>query len=370
MQLAFVLFNWFPFGGLQRDLIKVIDACRGKASISVFCAQWTGPRPDGIRINEVPVGNIGSTGGRQAFVDHIQAHVTGRFDRVVGFNRMPGLDCYFAADTCFAWKARHERGWWDRLAPRTRQYLKFEEAVFARGGRTTIFLLSPQQRLQYREIYQTEEARLVDLPPGIDRRHMAPGNALQMRAEFRQEFRLADNDLLVLQVGSGFRTKGLDRSLQAIASLPETLRKRTRFIMLGQDREGEWLKLAGKLGLQDVFAILPSRNDIVRFMQGADLLIHPSRQESAGMVILEAVVAGLPVLTTANCGYAFHVAESGAGIVCADPFSQHQLNQHLGEMLASDKGAWRAAGIRYGRSHDLYSMPQVMAARILGNESG
>jgi UDP-glucose:(heptosyl)LPS alpha-1,3-glucosyltransferase len=370
MHLAFVLFNWFPFGGLQRDLIKVIDACRGRAAISVYCSQWSGPRPEGIAVIEVPVGKITGTSGRQAFVDYVQKHVVGRHDRVIGFNRMPGLDFYFAADTCFAWKARHERGWWYRMTPRARQYMKFEEAVFAQGGRTRIFLLSPQQRLQYREIYQTEDDRLTDLPPGIDRKHMAQENAAETRAEFRQAFGLSDHDLLLLQVGSGFRTKGLDRSLQAIAALPDAIRNRLKFIMLGQDGQDEWLKMAGRLGLQNVVRILPSRNDIVRFMQGADLLIHPSRQESAGMVILEAVVAGLPVLTTGNCGYACHVADSGAGRVCAEPFIQQQLNGCLAEMLACDKSAWKAAGIKYGRTHDLYSMPEVMAAHILGDSSG
>ena len=52
---------------------------------------------------------------------------------------------------------------------------------------------------------------------------------------FRREFELADTDLLLLQVGSGFKTKGLDRSLKALAGLPEALRQRTRLIAIGQD---------------------------------------------------------------------------------------------------------------------------------------
>jgi UDP-glucose:(heptosyl)LPS alpha-1,3-glucosyltransferase len=370
MRLAFVLFNWFPFGGLQRDLIKVIDACRDRADISVFCMEWAGERPAGINVREVPVDKPSTTRGRQAFAEYIQANVAGQFDCVVGFNRMPGLDCYFAADTCFAWKAFHERGWWYRQTPRAKQYLKFEEAVFAPGGKTRIFLLSPLQRQQYQQMYRTEAARLTDLPPGISRVHMAPDNAAAIRAAFRAEFNLRETDLLLLQIGSSFNTKGLDRSLQAVASLPDNIRKRLVFFMLGQDRQEEWLKMAASLGLQAQLRILPSRDDITRFMQGADLLIHPSRQESAGMVILEAVVAGLPVLTTANCGYACHVTDSGAGLVCSEPFSQQQLNGYLLGMLESDRSGWKAAGINYGRSHDLYSMPRILAEAILEQRDG
>jgi hypothetical protein len=44
------------------------------------------------------------------------------------------------------------------------------------------------------------------------------------------------------------------------------------------------------------------------FLLGADLLIHPAYNENTGTVLLEAVVAGLPVLTTAVCGYAHYIA--------------------------------------------------------------
>ncbi len=82
------------------------------------------------------------------------------------------------------------------------------------------------------------------------------------------------------------------------------------------------------------------------------------------MVILEAVVAGLPVLTTANCGYAQHVIDAGAGLVCAEPFVQENLNGKLIEMLGADRSAWRQQGILYGQTRNLYDMPQV-AANIL-----
>jgi UDP-glucose:(heptosyl)LPS alpha-1,3-glucosyltransferase len=89
-------------------------------------------------------------------------------------------------------------------------------------------------------------------------------------------------------------------------------------------------------------------------------------------VLLEAVVAGLPVLTTASCGYAFHVENAGAGLVCPEPFAQAQLNARLRAMLEGgregNRAAWRERGIAYGRTHDLYSMPRQVAALLLGED--
>jgi UDP-glucose:(heptosyl)LPS alpha-1,3-glucosyltransferase len=367
MRLAFVLNNWFPYGGLQRDLVKIVNACRDRADITIYCMSWEGEALAGIRTEIVPVRSLSRTAQRQQFANYILANVSGKFDKVVGFNRMPGLDYYFAADTCFAEKSYNERGWWYRQAPRSRQYLEFEAAVFGPQSRTQIMLLSLSQREEYTRHYQTDPARMHDLPPGIGREHMATAEAPQIRAEFRKEFGIADDQLLVLQVGSSFTTKGVSRALRAIAALPTPLKERTQYFLVGHDNPSPWLREAEALGVGNL-QVFAGRNDIPRWMQGADILLHPSVHESAGMVLLEALVAGLPVLTTANCGYSFYVEQAEAGIVCPEPFEQSWLNAALVNMLESDRSAWKLHGINYGREHNLYSMPEAAASMILGED--
>ncbi|XNM52069.1 glycosyltransferase [Escherichia coli] len=57
-------------------------------------------------------------------------------------------------------------------------------------------------------------------------------------------------------------------------------------------------------------------------MAAADLLLHPAYQEAAGIVLLEAITAGLPVLTTAVCGYAHYIVDANCGEAIAEPFRQ------------------------------------------------
>lgn len=367
MRLAFVLFTWFPHGGLQQDLVKVVNACRerGVSDISIFCVAWEGEQLTGVNTVVVPVSGWSAAAKRAAFARYVEGHVAGKFDKVVGFNRLPGLDYYYAADLCFAAKARGQRGVWYRLLPRTRQYLAFEEAVFGAQARTTALLLSPLQRAQYKQYYATPDARLIDLPPGIRREHRAGPDADELRRSFRAEYDIADDELVVLQVGSSFRTKGVARSLIALATLPPELKQRVRYFLVGRDKPEPWLKRAEAVGLGGRVQIVGALGGVPRFMQGADVLLHPSLAESAGMVLLEAVVAGLPVLTTASCGYAFHVEQAQAGLVCPEPFSQDVLNMALVSMLLADRSAWRANGIRYGQQRDLYDMPQRVAELLV-----
>jgi UDP-glucose:(heptosyl)LPS alpha-1,3-glucosyltransferase len=194
---------------------------------------------------------------------------------------------------------------------------------------------------------------------------MAPPEAQQIRAEFRCEHRISDRDRLVLMVGSGFRTKGLDRAILALASLPDELARRTQLMVVGDDKKEAFRKQARKLGIEDRVLFMGGQPDVRRFMLGADLLIHPAYSENTGTVLLEAIIAGLPVLATDVCGYAFHIERAQAGRVLASPFDQETLNRMLAEMLdAPERSQWSENGIQYGQTQDLYSMPEVVADYI------
>ncbi len=116
--------------------------------------------------------------------------------------------------------------------------------------------------------------------------------------------------------------------------------------------------MAKRLVLNDRVTIFMGRDYIPRFLLGADLLILPAYVENTGTVLLEAIVAGLPVLATDVCGYAHYVAEAGAGKLIPSPFVQAEYNRTLSEMLTSpERETWRSNGLKYAAVADIYSMP-------------
>jgi len=368
MKVALVLFDWFAHGGLQRDCRRIGESLHDKgAQVDVICMNCEGDMPAGMLLVQAKNASGNSVSARKQFLMFLERHLAQHdYDAVIGFNRLPYLDYYFAADTCFAWKATRERNFFYRWTPRSQQYLAFEKAVFGQDSNTDLFMLSPMQKNEYLACYPQSQSRMVDLPPGIARDRMAPDNAGQVRHEFRGEFAIGADELILLQVGTGYPVKGVDRSIRALASLPESIRHRTRLLLLGNDRQGRYAGLASRLGVADRITILSGRDDLPRFYQGADICLQPSQKESAGMVILEAIVAGLPVLATATCGYAFHVEQADAGVVLPAPFSQQSMNAALLEMLqGAERPRWRANGIAYGRAGNFYDMPALVAQMIV-----
>lgn len=369
MQLAFVLYKYFPFGGLQRDFMRIALECQQRGhSIRVYTLSWQGEIPDGFDVRIAPVKALFNHHKYARFQAWWQADVAAEpVDRVVGFNKMPGLDVYYAADACYEEKAREQRSALTRLGGRYRHFYAYEKAVFAPESSTQILMISALQQPLFEKHYGTQPERFHLLPPGIGRDRKAPANAAEIRAGFRQEFGLADDDLLVLQIGSGFKTKGLDRSLKALASLKDSLRKRVRMLVIGQDDPKPFLVQIKTLGLSKQVEILKGRDDIPRFLLGADVLIHPAYNENTGTVLLEALVAGLPVLVTDVCGYAHYIGDAEAGVVLESPFDQQALNRALTGMLQSpqQRKVWAENGLKYAEDADLYSMPERAADIIL-----
>ena len=386
--LAFCLFEYFPFGGLQRNFIRIATLCAEHGfAIRVYVLSWEGAVPPEFDVVIVP--SVGTA-------DHVSLRNYQRWVRndlarspvkcVVGFNKMPGLDVYFAADSCYEHKARSLHSWFYRATPRYRHFVRNERAVFAAPSSTEILLLTKTQQEQFLRYYKTDAVRLKLLPPGVPRdrynRSMDVAEREQQRIKERRwiddEFSIDPQHLLLIAIGSGFATKGLDRSLQAIAGLSDAMRSNVSLLVIGQDDPSQFRKLAGKLGVAGAVQFLGGREDVPRFLRGADLLLHPAYMETGGIVLLEALVNGLPVLATEICGYADYIERAAAGILLkCEPFRQTELDAAL-QLALGDRGLrarWREQAMRFagnlagthadGSGADFFDLPQRAAGYIV-----
>ena len=366
MNITLVLLRYFPYGGLQRDMLQTAERCREAGHrVRILTGHWQGPRPEGIEVERLPVRGRTNHGRARCFARRLQARLTtAPPDRVLGFDKLPGLDLYFAADPCFVDRAHRRRGALYRLTPRYRTFAALERAVFAPEQRTRILLLDPRQRAVYRAWYGTGEDRFVQLPPGVAPDRRAGPDAGLLRSRGRAEFGLADDQSLVLLLGSDFRRKGLDRAIRALANLPEALRRRTRLLAVGQDDPRAMRSLARRLGVADLLWVRSGRDDVPVLLQAADLLIHPAREENTGTVLAEALAAGLAVLCSDVCGHAQHVCAAGAGSVLPGPFRQQELDAVLAGLLGADRDRLRNLALDYAARTDLHSMHQRILEAI------
>ncbi|MDM9381025.1 glycosyltransferase family 4 protein [Chlorogloeopsis sp. ULAP01] len=123
--------------------------------------------------------------------------------------------------------------------------------------------------------------------------------------------------------------KNLDTVLQALVKVPEL-----HLAVAGITEGSPYLQLADSLGLSDRVHFLGLRYDVPQLMKAVDFLVFPSRYEPFGLVVIEAMACGLPVITAQTTGAAELVTPE-SGIVLPDPDDAGALAQAL-LALASD----------------------------------
>jgi UDP-glucose:(heptosyl)LPS alpha-1,3-glucosyltransferase len=356
MNIALTLFKYFPFGGLQRDMAAIAyELITRGHHVTVLTTEWQGTPLSDVMLE--PVRNKGITNHAKmaaysAQINRIRKQ--NRFDIMVGFNKCAGLDMHYVADVC--WRNKLHRRWFKQLLPRYRTYLDLETQTFNNPFCTFLFI-SAKEIENYQRFYDVAENRAILLPPGINLKFIRPHNADEIRDKFRKEFGLADNDKTCLFVGSGFKTKGLDRAIRAFSTLRENSKC---FFVIGRDNPVSYQKLAGQLGVADQIFFLGGRDDVQRFYLGCDVLMHPARFENTGTVLLEAALSGLYVITTAACGYAYHIKAMACGKVIAEPFQQQALNQAIMRIPAVDHDKIE----QYRQQQDLHGLFKTAADAI------
>ena len=345
-------------------MLRIAQNCAENGhEVTIFTGSWRGAMPSLPNIHV----KILTTHGRlnhqrhANLIQNMQLAVSqAPYDLIVGFNRMANLDVHYVADPCYIAKA-HKRAWWHKLSGRYRFFRKTEAAVFGEQAHCQLLMLANQDIKTYRHWYHTPITRFHVLSPSIPLERFSAISQTERRLQLRREFNLPTEAKVMLMVGSAFMRKGLDRAIEALANLPAEIKNNTWLLGVGEDEPQAMLALAKKHGLASRVMIEDGRADIAELMKGADMLIHAARSELAGIVIIEALTAGLPVLVSGVCGYAEHVEKANAGIVLSEPFNQVDCNNALQNMLENLSGNWQQNALDYtSMLHKNFSQTQEL----------
>jgi glycosyltransferase involved in cell wall biosynthesis len=131
--------------------------------------------------------------------------------------------------------------------------------------------------------------------------------------------------------------KNLDTVLHALIQLPEL-----HLAVVGSTERSPYPQLSEKLGLGDRVHFLGYRRDVSEIMKAVDLFVLPSRYEPFGMVVSEAMAAGLPVITTSAAG-ASEIVTPDCGVVLSDSEDTPALAEAL-RLLTSNESLRKQMG--------------------------
>jgi UDP-glucose:(heptosyl)LPS alpha-1,3-glucosyltransferase len=254
-------------------------------------------------------------------------------DLILSLERVWQCDVYRAGDGSHqAWMQRRDaastvvRRWLRRLKTRDRDILKLEHALFA-GGARHVIANSQMVKRQAQEFYGYPAKQIDLVPNGVPLAVFRPDpEARRLR---RKILRLRDEEIAVLFVGSGWERKGLRFAVEAV----ESLGKNARLIVAGRGQSG----LASGRAVERLGAV----RDLPAVYAAADIFLLPTLYDPFSNACLEALAAGLPVITTRDNGFSEIIEDGVHGSILDDPLETGPIRKAL--LFWSDPERRRAA---------------------------
>lgn len=174
--------------------------------------------------------------------------------------------------------------------------------------------------------------RIATVLNGVDLGRFRPENRATLGSRLRAELGCGPAERVVLFLGTGYGRKGLDILL---AAFPALLRARpeARLLVVGRDAaQASFRAQAERLGLGAHVRFLGGRDDADALYAASDLYCLPTRYDSFGLTLLEALASGVPVITTRAAGGSEVLEDEAAGSVL-EPEAQPAA-------LAAELAAW------------------------------
>jgi len=185
--------------------------------------------------------------------------------------------------------------------------------------------------------YPIDPARVAVIHPGIDLADYEKIDRMDVRRNTRREFGIGNSDLVMVFVSMNFEIKGLDDILLSLARL-KAQKKNFKFMVIGKGDIKKYQKMAQQAQIQSdvIFTGPMNKGKLIQIYLAADLYIMLSKFDTFGMVVLEAMAAGLPVIISSRVGAADLVRENENGFVIRDTSNANDTAAKL-SMLFDEK---------------------------------
>ena len=320
MRLAIIRQRYTPFGGAERFVESALEALiERNVAITLYTRQWPETRLSLIEPRIIDPFYIGSLWRDYGFARAVTRDIGhAKLDLVQSHERLLACDVYRAGDGVHAvWLAERLRHapWWKRITVRLNPWHRYlvstERKLFASPLLQAVICNSEMVRDEIKQAFGVPDGKLRLIHNAVDSQAFSPA-LRDHRKSVRAKLRIADDTVVHLFVGSGFERKGVATAIRAIAAGAPA----SHLVVVGRDKHlDRYAKLAERLGVGNRVTLTGPQNDVKPYYGAADVFVLPTIYDPFPNAALEAMAAGLPVITTTKSGAAELVSAREAGYV-------------------------------------------------------
>lgn len=201
-------------------------------------------------------------------------------------------------------------------------------------GRPSLLLSTGRPTKRYFTQYGVPDSKIVDYPFASQR----SGDILSClvseteKEVLRKTLGIYEKQM-VLSVGRFIHSKGFDVLLEACRNLPADV----GVYIIGGNDSYEYSRIREELQLCHVhFVCFKPKSELQRYYQASDLFVLPTRSDTWGLVINEAMSNGLPVITTDKCGAGLELIKDGENGYIVPVGNADALGEKMRRILSDD----------------------------------
>ena len=360
--IAVVIPQYGRIGGAENMAFQLCERLAAKFDIHVFARKWDcGPSP--VTFHKVPMIHfprwlqpISFAGFAQRKIDNMA------FDLVHSHERLFRMDL-------MTFHGIPHRTWIHEM--RQKSLSGFDRATCWAEKKgienPALKMILPVSTLVKKELskhYAISEDRVSVIHPGVSIERFSNLNARSCRERMRARHGLSASDVIICFVGMNFEIKRLDLTIQAIAGMKRDgfLPPLPKLLTVGKGDSGPYLKMAKDLGISDQVVFAGVTDEVEAYYLASDLFVMPSRMDTFGLVVLEAMAAGLPVVISPNVGAADLVTHGESGFVLPDNPTAQDMTAALIRLMNPElrRSMGEAAG-QIAENHDWDKVADKMA---------
>jgi UDP-glucose:(heptosyl)LPS alpha-1,3-glucosyltransferase len=361
MKVAMIRKRYTDFGGAERYTAALARyLVTAGHEVHIFANEWNAEKggwgDDGIFFHRVPILKGLSVLEVISFAINVRRLLKrNRFDLIHSFERTLCQDVYRAGDGCHReWLIQRKKiDQWpkrilNRLNPLHVTLLAIEKKIFSEGASRMIIANSERGKREIMHHYGVPPEKIKVLYNPVDAGRYTVNNPEESRILLRESLAIPLTDKVLIFVGSGFRRKGLRAAMEALSELDSTI----RLIVVGKDRVRPYRKLARKLRIERRVYFTGPVVYTEQYYNASDLFVFPTIYEPFSNVCLEAMAAGLPVVTSRINGASEVITDHRNGFIVENPLDSREIAKNIRKGLAMDRSSVRElnAGLLAGFS--------------------
>ncbi|MEP7328789.1 MAG: glycosyltransferase family 4 protein, partial [Betaproteobacteria bacterium] len=285
MRLAIIRQRYTPQGGAERFVEGALEALLERnVAITLYTREWPQTKLQLIEPHICDPGYVGPLWRDWGFARAVARAIgNSRANLVQSHERVLCCDIYRPEDGLHAsWLDERLKNAPLRLRLRVamdpwhRYTLNMERRLFGSPWLRAVLCNSKMVRDDIKARFGLSDERLPIIYNAVDADVFSP-DLRTHRERIRNKYRIADDAVVFLLVGSGFNRKGVPATLAALATLPPG----AHLIVIGDDRKLEAIKgIARTLDVRSRVTFLPASTDVMPFYGAADVFVLPALYDS------------------------------------------------------------------------------------------